>query len=51
MDIEEKDENINNNVNNNEKKVLPSYENKKIEIINDIDYFHRNINYYENEFY
>ena len=51
MDIEEREEKTNDNKKNNEKKILPSYENKKIEIINDINDFHRQIKYYENEFY
>ena len=63
MEIEEKDENkeINNKDNKDnenikdekEKKndILPSYKNGKIEIINDIDDFHRHIQFFNSEFY
>ena len=51
MDIGEKEEKTNDNKKNNDKKILPSYENKKIDIINDINDFHKQIKYYENEFY
>jgi secreted Zn-dependent insulinase-like peptidase len=57
MEIEEKDEEKeedekeeDENDDNND-DILPSYKDIKIEIINDIDDFHRNINYYDNEFY
>ena len=51
--------NINNNpknyqyINNNTtaNKILPSYENKKVEIIKDINAFHKIIKFYDNEFY
>ena len=49
-DEKEEDENDDNNDDNND-DILPSYKDIKIEIINDIDDFHRNINYYDNEFY
>ena len=61
MDIEDKDKdeqkdeqdkNINDKENDgNKDKILPSYKNKEVEIINDINDFHRNIKFYDNEFY
>ncbi len=63
MEIEEKDEEKDeqkeedekeedeNDINDNTIDVLPSYRDIKIEIINDINDFHRNINYYDDEFY
>ena len=59
MEIEEKDEEKEedekeedeNDISDNNIDVLPSYKDMKIEIINDINDFHRNINYYDDEFY
>ena len=48
-DISKNENKINNNTIAN--KILPSYENKKVEIIKDINEFHKIIKFYENEFY
>ena len=53
MEVEQKNEKEKDSNENkgDEKKILPSYQNKNIEIIKDIDDFHRHIIYYNNEFY
>ena len=59
MDVVEKDEkkeedkkdDIENNEKKNKDDILPSYKDKEIVVINDINDFHRNINYYDDEFY
>jgi len=62
MNIEEKDEEKeddddedenqdDNNENKNKVDILPSYKDIEIEVIKDINDFHRNINYYDTEFY
>ena len=53
IDKDQKGKDQYNNLNNsqNKNKILPSYNNKEVEIINDINDFHRYIKFYDNEFY
>ena len=53
IDKDQKGKDQYNNLNNSQNKntILPSYNNKEDEIINDINDFHRYIKFYENEFY
>ena len=51
IEIENNDKNINNELDKVENNILPSFENRKIEIIEDIKDFHRYTKFYDNEFY